>query len=690
MLQITITNTWQTSQYTHEVGPLVLGREPNPDPGHVVIDDEYVSRRQLLMEQVASSRVRLENVGRNPLEFPGGKELRQGEREEVELPTQLRVGRTVVEVAAAAASANATAHAALEASQLDYRTTSLPVQRPGGALLGRALSSLGQIPAPETLAHWFETLLSVQRSAVGSTAFYEETARALVDLVGLDRGFVLLRTGPGWKVAAVYAQDQRTDVQYSRSLLERAVQEGRTVYGNPQAMSIRISLANLEAVVASPILNAQGQIVGALYGSRNGLAAARAGVSSLEAQVVQLLASSVSAGLIRLEMQERLKQVEQLAAVGQAIAYIMHDLRGPLGNLRQLLEMLCGGRRAVLSRAEQLELMEESLAVSTALLDDSLEFCRGNVHVEPVSGPFCVLLDKHLRLLRVELAAARVALDLDIAEDLRVRLDPDRMARVLRNLAKNAGEALRGRADAVVTIGARKTSEGLEIYVADNGPGLPPEIRDQLFQPFSTQGKRGGTGFGLAIAKQLVEAHAGQITVATSASGTRFTILLPLGAAEAGAAVPRGSRGAASPDSTASDSYAATPVAARVLLVDDTLVNQRLIAGLLRVAGHQVSVVGSGPEAVDAWQAQPFDVVLMDIELPGMDGLEATRIIRERERQRGGHTPIVALTAHEAAERQAACRAAGMDAILRKPICGDDLCQLVRDLAAQGKPGAGN
>ena len=381
-----------------------------------------------------------------------------------------------------------------------------------------------------------------------------------------------------------------------------------------------------------------------------------------------------------MEMQERLHQAEKLAAVGQAVAYIVHDLRGPLGNVQQLLEMLPAGAQEAVGQEELRELIDSSLAMALNLLDDSLEFCRGQVCVKPARGSFAALLGKHLRLLHIDLQAMGVALEVEVPDELQVVLDPERMARVLRNLARNAGEAMQGCAEAVVTIGARQVPAGLELSVADNGPGLPPEVLAKVFQPFSTYGKRGGTGFGLAIARQLVEAHRGQISVASSTHGTRFTIVLPTETANdetaeaiTAPAVP------VTPPATAT-------VPRRLLLAEDGLVNRRMIAGLLRLAGHLVQVVNNGRKAVDAWASQPFDVLLMDVEMPEMDGLAAIREIRRQEREQGRRIPIVAVTAHASDKNQAECQTAGADAVLVKPISKHELYDVIARLTTVSPP----
>ena len=217
-----------------------------------------------------------------------------------------------------------------------------------------------------------------------------------------------------------------------------------------------------------------------------------------------------------------------------------------------------------------MELIDQSLAVSTELLNDSLEFCRGNVRVEPVAGTFSALLDKHLRLLRMELAAMSVDLTLDAS---------GRPGRGAGRESHGPGACEiwpKTRAKRCVderarwSPSARNTPEGLDVFVADNGPGIPPEIREKLFQPFSTHGKRGGTGFGLAIAKQLVEAHAGRITVTSSPAGTRFAILLPRRAADASATTQSGAIPDAPARATSSRRFDLARCPVRVLLVDDS------------------------------------------------------------------------------------------------------------------------
>src|SRR5207247_9892229 len=171
------------------------------------------------------------------------------------------------------------------------------------------------------LANWVETVIAVQRAAAGSREFYEQTAQALIDLVGLDRGLVLLRRGTLWEPVARAGKEQQVGREFSMTILQQLVQERRTFYQSTASGSVISSLQGIEAVVASPIFDAQDNIVGAIYGSRMRFAESKTlGIGPLEAQVVQVLASAVGAALRRPEQEAEAArlpgQVEQFSGAG--------------------------------------------------------------------------------------------------------------------------------------------------------------------------------------------------------------------------------------------------------------------------------------------------------------------------------------------------------------------------------------
>lgn len=304
MLRFHISNKWERQQLEHSTGPIEFGRGPRPPDGpkrYVIRDDLCVSRDHVRVEEVQPGKVRIDNLSvRNPILVIGDGSIapRSGQEMDLSLRQQVRlaVGETVIEV-----------NSYEDPIKPDMlKTIAQPHRaRSATATAGQSLLNLGTTPTPEILTHWFETVIAVQRSAAGSSEFYQQTANALVDLVGLDRGLVLLYRGDDWEVAARHNKESAFGHEYSLTILQQAVQERRTFYLASAALaSTTESLHGIEAVVASPIFGAHDEIVGALYGSRTRSIAARGhGIGPLEAQVVQLLASAVGAGLARVEQE---------------------------------------------------------------------------------------------------------------------------------------------------------------------------------------------------------------------------------------------------------------------------------------------------------------------------------------------------------------------------------------------------
>jgi CheY-like chemotaxis protein/HPt (histidine-containing phosphotransfer) domain-containing protein len=217
----------------------------------------------------------------------------------------------------------------------------------------------------------------------------------------------------------------------------------------------------------------------------------------------------------------------------------------------------------------------------------------------------------------------------------------------------------------------------LHFSVRDTGIGIPADKQPLLFRPF-TQVDGGltrryeGTGLGLAISARLVELMGGRLTVESAAgkgSTFRFTARFGLPGAPAEGTGPR------------ADGAGCTPRPARrplrILLAEDSPINQRLAVRLLEKHGHAVVVANTGREALEALEREPFDLVLMDVQMPEMDGLEATRALREREKGTGRHVPVVALTAYALKTDRARCLGAGMDGYLTKPVRPTELLQAI-------------
>jgi CheY-like chemotaxis protein len=220
----------------------------------------------------------------------------------------------------------------------------------------------------------------------------------------------------------------------------------------------------------------------------------------------------------------------------------------------------------------------------------------------------------------------------------------------------------------------------LRFTISDTGIGIPHDKQWQIFGAFvqadaSTTRRFGGTGLGLTISANLVEMMGGRIWLTSApGQGSRFRFVVRFGIV---GGVPDPLRHAPVPGASA-PAPAIRPL--RVLLADDNRTNQRLVELLLEKNRHQVTTVGSGREAVHKAAESPFDLILMDVQMPGMDGFEATAAIRARERAIGGRTPIVAMTAHAMAGDREQCLAVGMNAYLAKPIRPDDLAATISEL----------
>ena len=291
MLEVSVTNERQRRTFTHAAGKLEFGRAATDDESRFVVEDRYVSRDQLRVEELPDGRVRLTNLGR-AVKLGDGTLLEERASCDVALPVQITIGYSTIELRAAGEAADAPAH---------LQTIAPPVRTLPPAARDASLASMGDSTPPELLASWFETLLSVQRAAAGSAEFYEETARAVVEMIGLDRGMVLLDRGGQWETASSHGARTAQARDYSHTVLRRVVQQKRTFYRSPQAIQGAASLQMLEAVVAAPVFDPQDEVVGVVYGSRDSRGGEARGVSRLEAQLVQLLAGAVSAGLARME-----------------------------------------------------------------------------------------------------------------------------------------------------------------------------------------------------------------------------------------------------------------------------------------------------------------------------------------------------------------------------------------------------
>jgi CheY-like chemotaxis protein/anti-sigma regulatory factor (Ser/Thr protein kinase) len=290
------------------------------------------------------------------------------------------------------------------------------------------------------------------------------------------------------------------------------------------------------------------------------------------------------------------------------------------------------------------------------------------------------------------------------AADVAVVSDPVRIKQVVTNLVSNAVKFTE-RGEVRICL-RRDERGGFVLSVRDTGCGFDPAKKEQIFGRFqqadgSITRKYGGTGLGLAICRQIAELMGGELDCdSVPGQGSTFTLsaMLPLHAGEgpdaAAAQPPAGGRRARTLAPAVAEAPEETPDndrALRVLLADDHPTNRKVVELILASAGVELMQVENGAEAVEAFSAQGFDLVLMDMQMPVQDGLSATRAIRELEKAAGGaRTPVIMLTANALPEHVTASAAAGADRLLSKPITAAALLASIQEALAETGEEAGS